>query len=42
MRIMGHSSLLTTQRYLHMIDAGASSVVMDRHNEKKIQIVKRA
>ena len=42
MRLMGHSSLLTTQRYLHMIEAGGTAAIMDRNNQaKQLKIVKK-
>lgn len=41
MRLMGHSSLLVTQRYVHLVESSDAGAVMDRHNETKLKIVKR-
>lgn len=40
-RLMGHSDIRTTMRYVHLVDAGESAKVMDRHNERKLQIVRK-
>jgi integrase len=40
-RLMGHTNMKTTLRYLHMIDAGQSAAVMNRHNESKKLILLR-
>jgi integrase len=42
-RLMGHSDIRTTQKYLHMVNAGDSAEVMNRHNRSKgLALVKRA
>ena len=41
-RLMGHSGIGTTQRYLHLIEAGGTAEIMDKCNEgKKLKLVKR-
>jgi integrase len=42
MRLMGHSDLKTTMRYVHMIEAGGAAELMDAHHEKVIQMRRRA
>jgi integrase len=41
MRIMGHSDIRTTQKYLHLIEASGAAQVMNRHNERKLEIVRK-
>jgi integrase len=41
-RIMGHSDIRTTQKYLHLVEAGSTAAIMDKHNERKLRLVKSA
>ena len=42
-RLLGHSDIRTTQKYLHMINAGDSAEIMNQHNRKKgLALVKSA
>jgi integrase len=40
-RLLGHSDIQTTMIYMHLVEAGESSTVMDAHNARKLEIVKR-
>ncbi len=41
-RLMGHSDIRTTMRYVHLIEAGQSAQVMDAHNERKLEVIRSA
>jgi integrase len=41
-RLMGHSDIRTTQKYLHLVEAGSTAAIMDEHNNRKLRLVKSA
>jgi integrase len=41
-RLMGHSDIRTTQKYLHLVEAGSTAAIMDGHNQRKLRLVKSA
>lgn len=40
-RIMGHSDIRTTMRYVHLLAASDAAKIMNAHNEGKLEIVRR-
>jgi integrase len=41
-RLMGHSDIRTTQKYLHLVEAGSTAAIMNQHNNRKLRLVKSA
>jgi integrase len=41
-RLMGHSDIRTTQKYLHLVEAGSTAAIMDGHNNRKLKLVRSA
>lgn len=42
MHLMGHSDIKITMRYVHLVDAMKSATIMDKYNDRKLEIVKKA
>jgi integrase len=40
--LMGHADIRTTMKYVHMLEASDAARIMDKHNERKLQIVRSA
>ena len=39
-RLMGHSNIGTTQKYLHLMEAGATAAIMDKRNQRNMEILR--